>query len=169
MLQKLILPNMKGSIYLGVKPIAINSSLVSAGRRDRLYWTNIPFVTIPNDKGLLIKDIYRPEDNCSYHLSATHHKAFLKSYKWSACQLNEKAKPLLASYYKQPPHCPYIPCEQSESGFRMLSPIECERLMTLPDNYTEGISKTQRYKCLGNAWTVDVIAHIFTFLKVEKQ
>jgi len=43
---------------------------------------------------------------------------------------------------------------------RMATPIECERLQTLPDNYTEGVSNTQRYKCLGNAWTVDVVAHI---------
>ena len=47
---------------------------------------------------------------------------------------------------------------------RKLSPIECERLQTLEDNYTEGISNTQRYKCIGNGWTVDVIAHIFSFL-----
>lgn len=48
--------------------------------------------------------------------------------------------------------------------FRKLSPIECERLQTLPENYTDGISDTQRYKCIGNGWTVDVIAHIFSFL-----
>lgn len=45
--------------------------------------------------------------------------------------------------------------------YRKLTPIECERLQTLPDNYTEGVSNTQRYKMLGNGWTVDVIAHIF--------
>ena len=47
-----------------------------------------------------------------------------------------------------------------EGYIRKLTPIECERLQTLPDNYTEGVSNTQRYKCLGNGWTVDVIAHI---------
>ena len=47
---------------------------------------------------------------------------------------------------------------------RKLTPIECERLQTLPDNYTVGISNTQRYKCLGNGWTVDVIAHILKYL-----
>lgn len=50
---------------------------------------------------------------------------------------------------------------------RKLTPIECERLQTLDDNYTEGISNTQRYKCIGNSWTVDVIAHIFSYLKDE--
>lgn len=45
--------------------------------------------------------------------------------------------------------------------WRKLTPIECERLQTLPDNYTEGVSNTQRYKILGNGWTVAVIQHIF--------
>ena len=155
--------------HLGVEPISINSSLVSAARRDRTYWTNIPNVTQPEDKGLLLKDVVRAEDDDNYHLSSKHHAAFLKSYKWTPCRWGEKSKPILASYYKQPPHCPYIPCGKSESGFRMLSPVECERLQTLPDNYTEGISKTQRYKCLGNGWTVDVIAHILKSINEERE
>ena len=52
---------------------------------------------------------------------------------------------------------------------RKLTPIECERLQTLPDDYTNGVSKTQRYKCTGNAWTVDVIAHIFKALLKEQE
>ena len=44
---------------------------------------------------------------------------------------------------------------------RKLTPIECERLQTVPDNYTACVSNTQRYRMLGNGWTVDVIAHIF--------
>ncbi len=52
---------------------------------------------------------------------------------------------------------------------RKLTPVECERLQTLPDNYTDGVSKTQRYKMIGNAWTVDVIAHIFRELKKDKR
>ena len=151
---------------LGIEPIRINSSLLSAQRRDRLYWTNINAGAIdqPKELGILLKDIIREEDNNNYHLSAIHYKAFLKSYKWAPNDPNEKSKPLLASYYKQPPHCPYIPCMQSESGYRMLSPVECERLQTLPDGYTEGISKTQRYKCIGNGWTVDVVAYILSFI-----
>ena len=52
-----------------------------------------------------------------------------------------------------------------EGYIRKLSPVECERLQTVPDNYTEGVSDSQRYKMLGNGWTVDVIAHIFKELK----
>ena len=53
--------------------------------------------------------------------------------------------------------------------WRKLTPIECERLQTLPDNYTEGVSKTQRYKMIGNGWTVDVIAHILKGIEIEKK
>lgn len=48
---------------------------------------------------------------------------------------------------------------------RKLTPIECERLQTLPDNWTEWISNTQRYKAIWNGWTVDVIKHIFSYIK----
>jgi site-specific DNA-cytosine methylase len=44
--------------------------------------------------------------------------------------------------------------------WRKLTPLECERLQTLPDNYTNHVSNSQRYKMIGNGWTVDVIAHI---------
>lgn len=61
-----------------------------------------------------------------------------------------------------------IDLPDGEYLIRKLTPLECERLQTLPDNYTEGISNTQRYKAIGNGWTVDVIAHIFSFLKGEQ-
>ncbi len=54
---------------------------------------------------------------------------------------------------------------QDYKGIRILTPVEFERLQTLPDNYTLGISNTQRYATVGNGWTVDVIAHILSFLK----
>ena len=60
-----------------------------------------------------------------------------------------------------------IDLPDGEYLIRKLTPIECERLQTLPDNYTEGISNTQRYKTIGNGWTVDVIAHIFSFLEEQ--
>ena len=145
---------------LGVEPILINSNLVSAQNRQRLYWTNIPNVTQPKDRGILLKDIIEP-DKGSYPLSTAHLNAFLKSYpSWKESPLEGKSKPILASYYKQPPHCPYVKSEVTESGYRRLTPVECERLQNLPDNYTEGVSTCARYKALGNGWTVDVIAHI---------
>lgn len=60
-----------------------------------------------------------------------------------------------------------IDLSDGDYTIRKLTPLECERLQTLPDNYTDGISKSQRYKCIGNGWTVDVISHIFSFLPKE--
>jgi site-specific DNA-cytosine methylase len=53
----------------------------------------------------------------------------------------------------------------SENRIRRLTPIECERLQTIPDYYTNHVSDSQRYKMLGNGWTVDVITHIFGYIK----
>ena len=55
---------------------------------------------------------------------------------------------------------PKVSCTRTKSGSK-LTPLECERLQTVPDGYTVGVSNTQRYKMIGNGWTVDVIAHIF--------
>jgi site-specific DNA-cytosine methylase len=146
--------------HLGVEPVLINSNLVSAQNRQRLYWTNIPDITLPEDRGILLKDILE-DDKGSYPLSKRHYDAFLKSYpSWKESPLEGKSKPILASYYKQPPHCPYVKSDFTESGYRRLTPVECERLQTLPDNYTEGVSDSARYKMIGNGWTVDVISHI---------
>lgn len=154
--------------YLGVKPILINSNLVSAQNRQRLYWTNIPNVTQPEDCGILLKDILEP-DNGAYPLSKRHYEAFLKSYpSWKESPLDGKSKPLLASYYRQPPYCPYVKSEVTESGYRRLTPVECERLQNVPENYTEGVSVSARYKALGNGWTVNVITHILKNIKDER-
>lgn len=146
--------------HLGVEPVLINSNLVSAQNRQRLYWTNIPDITVPEDRGILLKDILE-DDKGSYPLSKRHYDAFLKSYpSWKESPLEGKSKPILASYYRQPPYCPYVKSDFTESGYRRLTPVECERLQTLPDNYTEGVSDSARYKMIGNGWTVDVISHI---------
>jgi DNA (cytosine-5)-methyltransferase 3A len=155
------------SKVIETEPVFINSNILSAQNRQRLYWTNIPIEELPLENNLFLKDIVLNDEQVEkkFHLSYKHHQAFLKSYNWKHCELNQKSKPLLASYYKQPPHCPYIPCSESDSGFRRLLPIECERLQCVPDGYTEGVSDTQRYKMIGNGWTVNVIAHIFKGLK----
>ena len=160
---------------MGVEGVRINSNLFSAQNRDRIYWTNIPIKEIPTvQSSTMLKDIVRKEDNDNQklYISKQHHQAWLKSYKWKYNDINDKARPLLATYYKQPPHCPYIIYKEQESDdnfsiYRRLSPIECERLQTLPDNYTLVVndknkenSYTQRWKMIGNGWTVSVIKHI---------
>lgn len=145
------------SKFMGVQPIKINSADFTAQNRNRYYWTNLSI-----DKweisNLMLKDILEPIDD--FHLSFKHHQAFLKSYKWKHTDINGKSKVLMASYYKQPPHSPYIKSKLSESGYRMLSPVECERLQGIPDNYTNCVSKTQRYKMIGNGFTIPVIKHL---------
>jgi len=152
----------KMSELMGVQPIKINSADFTAQNRNRYYWTNIP-VDEYGKCDIMLKDVL--EDIDEFHLSKKHHQAFLKSYKWKSTDINGKSKVLMASYYKQPPHAPYIECKTSESGFRMLSPLECERLQGLPDNYTNYVSKTQRYKMIGNGFTVPVIKHLLKNIK----
>ena len=152
--------------YLGVEPIEINSNLVSAQNRKRLYWTNIPFEGMPEDKGILLKDILEqaPEE---FTLMSDK---FTKRNADTGCLIDStkpKASNLSAmEYVKNGRQGDYLECNQdgvptqSNKHWRKLTPTECERLQTVPDGYTEGVSNTQRYKMLGNGWTVDVIAHI---------
>ena len=258
------------SEHLGVEPVMINSSLLSAQNRKRLYWTNIPGIVQPSDKGILLKDVLEDNVNDSYNLSEKANKRCIENPRSRAFKKNqEKSGALLSNQHKQStdslyavvdkPVCgrivgrkinletgkrddynPNLKIEQriearldEKSGtlttvqkdnvlivpeatkkgyteiqdgdcfdatfinsktrrgrnmkdksncltaanydymryehptYRKLTPIECERLQTLPDNYTEGVSNTQRYKALGNGWTVDVIVHILQGLKQQ--
>jgi len=165
---------------LGVEGVHINSNLFSAQTRDRIYWTNLRIDEVPSFNTLAINDIVESgadEDTCLY-LTKKHWQGFLRNYDWKSDHRDNKSKPLLASYYKQPPHCPYIPhnrdTDEQYSLYRRLSPMECERLQTLPDGYTahgvngEKISNCQRYKMLGNGWTVAVIKHLLNELTESK-
>lgn len=277
------------SSYMWVEPIEIDSALVSAQRRKRLYWTNIPWITQPKDKGIMLKDILELNAPDKYNLTERWMEMLMRNFKDkdlnfdpsvlfkitypSVCEqqewLDRKCPTLTASmwtgggnvpciivpkewkklidvvdwevikwksntlttqgnrYVYEPmvayapwsrefkeqwfkkDKCPTlcardykdpkivaIPCATqlwqsqnfwtaygSEKAYtlrasnpngviesirppriRKLTPIECERLQTLPDNYTEGVSNSQRYKMLWNWWTCDVIAHIFSFI-----
>ena len=159
---------------MGVEGLHLNSNNFSAQNRDRIYWTNIP-VDLEYEKcDSVLNDILREEDDCDENLYLTkqHLDGFLRNYNWKHNDRNDKSKPLLASYYKQPPHCPYVKHGRGAFGkyseFRRLSPVESERIQGLPDNYTLVVNEkgkenswTQRYKMIGNGWTVPVIKHVF--------
>lgn len=227
---------------LRVDPIEINSSLVSAQNRRRLYWTNIPCLTRPHDKKITLSDIIEKEPSSVTYLSkktaerfneygtpildGTEDKArclsameYVKNGKQgnyidthlllrargnkpggirgedgksgsltsSAFEQNNfiydpdkpnQINPAKEAGKRQPymqnrvfhtdgkSHCLTASFSsrtnigKDMSSYRKLTPVECERLQTVPDNYTEGVSNTQRYKMLGNGWTVDVIVHI---------
>lgn len=202
---------------LWVEPVMINSALVSAQNRKRLYWFwqwnwekyETIWIEQPVNNGILLKDIleenvdekyivdrdtnwYKENNNCFYPLNSVWklrqgyeiYKDDAKTYslncshawntmvrvwqfnswwqwdrvyspEWKSVSLsaNGGGRGAKTGLYEVPPI------------IRKLTPIECERLQTLPDNYTEGISNTQRYKTIWNGWTVDVIAHIFSYLK----
>jgi DNA-cytosine methyltransferase len=159
---------------LGVEPIMINASLVSAQNRKRLFWTNIPNVTQPEDKGILLKDILEKGVDEKYTVPPT------TKTKWIDKGLSKdgKAKAMSASLHKgigtdgltlvrigQTAKQGYQVVDEPNDIIRKLTPIECERLQSLPDNYTEGISNSQRYKCLGNAFNKEVVKHILSFMK----
>jgi len=165
----------------GVEPIFINSRVVSGQDRKRYYWTNINGVTPPDDKNINAIDLLETP-------------GFFGAMRGR--RINEDGK--RSDYNKRIPIVQYIECRNDNKSncittvqkdnvivnkkvkrqcikdieYRYLTLIECERLQTLPDNFTAGVSNTQRYKCLGNGWTVDVIAHIFKGLikkrKAEK-
>lgn len=152
---------------LGVDPVLIDSCLVSAQNRKRLYWTNIPFSGMPEDRKIFIEDILESGFDQKYWLPEKN--AALLSAKVDisgapdVCCID-----VYNRRYKKDRKCPTLthPCHNSirllqDGRFRKLTPVECERLQTVPDGYTEGVSDTHRYAMLGNGWTADVIAHIF--------
>lgn len=240
------------SEYLECEPVKINSALVSAQHRDRLYWTNIPIKGFPEDRNIYLKDIVFDDavfsgriagrrlgedgkrkdydmstpitqkfeikldgkssalstvqkDNlvvCLHNLyggfKETENRTFTEKsptirtpaggghipslvlsekaveymnrlvedgrshwdFNHHSDIRNKKSAAVVANFFKGVPYNVL----KTNNLIRYFDPIECERLQTFPDNYTEGVSKTQRYKMLGNSWTVDVISWIFSFL-----
>ena len=203
-------------IAFGIEPLLINSSLLSAQSRQRYYWTNIPNIQQPEDRGIVLRDIL--ENDVGNELSD---KAIVdkpkqvgealnicpnfeqgrrvysidgKSPTLTTCQGGNKEpkvaivnkKVNLKKYNDEIAINPrnfggkgYVGTDEKSvaltqpSGnnatlvrvkedltWRKLTPLECERLQTVPDNYTNHVSNTQRYKMLGNGWTVEVIKHI---------
>ena len=242
--------------HLGVEPIEINSNLLSAQNRKRIYWTNIPGVTIPNDKGILLKDIvhenndevlnvelpnfnvnpsgkgmngdvYSIEKSKSRTLTTNKGEGqkisvaiaeFIVPFDKTLQILDKEVQRGKVGYFRKDSQANrvyyihdkaitltgeagggaakmgqylfgcitpdriekrqngqrfndgkkfYTLTAQDKHGvliegyIRKLTPIECERLQTVPDNYSAIVSNSQRYKMLGNGWTVDVIAHVF--------
>lgn len=168
---------------MGVEPIMIDASLVSAQSRKRLFWTNIPVTKLPEDKGILLKDILQDAEvdermvskGKAYTLTATYNKAVvnnsIEKKQRTMVRIKELEKSTGQAHRVYDPKGKSATLSNSGAGLiktdsvRKLTPIECERLQGLPDNYTEGVSKTQRYKCLGNAFNVDVILHILKFIE----
>lgn len=163
------------SELLGVSPVVINSNQFSAQNRKRLYWTNIPIGEY-EDRGIKLVDILEDEVSDNFYVSERQlpridmgmaTKGGVKGCFSKELRNTEKSECLLARDYKGIPGRQDFTMCIDDKGLRKLTPVEYERLQTVPDNYSNCISNTQRYKMLGNGWTVDVIAHIFKGIQEE--
>ena len=147
---------------LGIAPLMIDSGLVSAQRRKRLYWTNIPNVTIPENRGILFSSIldsseeYRAVPKFIYGKWGDRVRA--DGLNWVH---NTKANTLTTNRS----HTFNYLFNSSKDKVRLMSALEWERLQTLPEGYTEGLGVTARCHAIGNGWTIDVIKHIFKGLQ----
>jgi len=174
---------------LGVEPIKINSSHFSGCQRNRLYWTNIPLTAMPTatDKTLedyidiresnyrvsaKIQDRYQTLEEANHKLVGHHSIVGTTSPPFRTIGQRDYVYGLhkgslmgclLASDYKQPKQIIL-----ADGTIRKLSPNECEALMGLPHDYTNGLSDTQRYKAIGNGWQVDTIEYLLTWVKYEE-
>lgn len=181
------------SSYLGVEPIEINSSLVSAQNRRRLYWTNIPNVTLPKDKNITLEDILEdiefpnPAAIRGRRLNKAtivgrrldkngHRKDTDKTIPITQClevrATNTDKSNCLTTVDKDNVLTP-LPIGRHPDAFKNNLPFryyttkEMCRLQTVPDDFLNMIPDSAARKALGNGWTVDVIAHIFSFLPDE--
>lgn len=163
---------------LGVEPIMINSALVCAAERKRLYWTNIPNIEQPEDKGIVLKDIVIPANEIAdkywyTKYPITVHDGDVKVKATIHLNSHRQAKEVYGLNYK----CNTLLCDGNggnlakkvyqDNRVRRLTPLEYERLQTLPDHYTDCVADSRRYTAIGNGWTVDVIAHILK--RINKQ
>ena len=190
------------SSYLGVECIEIDSSLLSAQNRKRLYWTNIENIKQPKDKKVFLskvlergvtqeKYLIKEESAIKQNIIKYRDERLAKQAVFTE-RRTEEAKKIRKEYRakygrdfsprrakemvpRTDDKCNCLTTSLTKEhvlidenyNFRKLTPTECERLQTVPDNYTKhiNISDTQRYKMLGNGWTISVIAHIFKNIK----
>ena len=166
-------------------PVSLNSALVSAQNRNRLYWTNIRTKKVglfgeihsdipqPEDKGLVLKDILEENTDEKYYLSEKmincldNRKNISKGYEFKPTTGNKKAFCIVP---KEGQYSTNNFIVTKEHRIRRLTPLEAKRAQTVPDWYDMSVvSETQQYKMLGNGWTVDVIKHIFSFINIKNK
>jgi DNA (cytosine-5)-methyltransferase 3A len=152
---------------IGLEPVFICSGDITAQNRPRYYWTNIPNVVKPTKTNVTLKDILEPVVDVKYNIKdervETLMKFLPKSYKATGkvpTLTTELAHSTGKNFYPKA----LVEIFDVLGYYRRLTPVEVERLQTVPDNYTGVVTDTERYNMLGNGWTVDVIAHIFKSL-----
>jgi DNA (cytosine-5)-methyltransferase 3A len=153
---------------LGVQPVRINSSLVSGVLRDRFYWTNIPMDELPQDKNInlrgIIDDGYVDRDKGMCLLESYSRplknpvkiaRRYFKYGFWQVVFKDEETYNKLKDNYEL----------AQEGDVRYMNQNEMERAQSVPEGYTNSLTRNDAACLLGDGWTVDVIAHIFKGLK----
>jgi len=169
------------SEYLGVEPIKLNSGETTAQNRIRLYWTNIPLSEIESF-GLSLEDILEDSVDDKYIIKGdvVYSELDFKLNKNGICNPLKNASNK-GWHFEQNVYTVESKTRSLKAGggsgnipkvfigdgygfsdvIRKLTPLECERLQTIPDDYTNCISNSQRYKTLGNSWCIDTICEFF--------
>lgn len=173
------------SMKLKCVPVLIDSALVSAQVRKRLYWTNIPLDLPIDNHNIYIKDILESNVPEKYYVKEQDAFVMKDPLKWDkekqiciglkhgrnyqgsrVLSIEGKANTLTSSKTGQDT----LLIDPQTNQIRRLTPLEYERLQTLPDNYTlvDGVCHTKRYNAVGNSWTLRVIKHLFKNLSKYK-
>lgn len=160
---------------LGCEPILIDSNCFSAQDRPRLYWTNIPVqIEGLRECNLCLRDILESEVDEKYFYNYPLSNIDLTKQVCATMEHNnhEMHKRIFNPDFKCHTLTAVCGGNQQKKIYingraRKLTPLEYERLQTLPDNYTAGVADGPRYKSIGNCWTVDVIAFILSFIPTE--
>ena len=163
---------------IGVEGLEVNSKFFSAQSRPRIYWSNIKFIEPRNENFKNIIDILQDDVEDKYFLKKEVQKRLSLSYQRRNSRSgkiekiitasredirdNERQRRIYSVYGKSPTILARSDTTKilTKNGIRKLTPLECERLQCLPDNYTDCLSDTQRYKAVGNGFTVNVISDI---------
>ena len=155
---------------LGCEPLKLDAKSISAQRRNRLYWTNIPYYTNFQKKPKTMKDVLNP----SLHLEDITDRFYAKK---EGTLAYVKSRKQLFSFSDQAYSMPTQGQRISNTGatnikignrIYIYNADGAEVMHGLPEGYTRGFSKTSRYKMIGNGWHVDIVADIFRALKNEK-
>lgn len=149
--------------WLGVKPIRINSNLVSYQNRDRLYWTNIPGVTMPKDKHISFQDYKETDYEILKEYKVKRTPSRIKMWESECPNITHRDK--INCLTRKQDRRSNAGLVEFEGFCRYLTVKECEMAQTVPIGYTDCLTRSQAYDVLGDGWTVDVIAHILSFLK----
>lgn len=156
---------------LGVEGISINSNLVSAQNRHRIYWTNIPGVTIPEDRKILLSDVIegayvdRDKANCVLTKNVPHTRNGLTRYLTKSIGNVAYYEAYYASWSKDRKKRFLLTLDDDDCRrlFRLLTVSELEQLQTLPVGYVGNIlKKTPSIHAIGNGFTLEIIKHILS-------